>query len=47
MPQFKIAAASYEGYVQVLLAPLFGYYIVLGVAEFFYWGTRANYDHSV
>lgn len=47
LPQFKIPAASYEGYVQILLALLFGYYIVSGVAEFFYWSMRARYDHSV
>ncbi|AEA13001.1 Small-conductance mechanosensitive channel-like protein [Thermoproteus uzoniensis 768-20] len=47
LPQYNIQVQSYEGYVQILLALLFGYYIVSGVAEFFYWSMRAKYDHSV
>ncbi|MCX8176495.1 MAG: mechanosensitive ion channel family protein, partial [Candidatus Bathyarchaeota archaeon] len=32
-------------YAQILLALAFGYLIVSGVANIFYWSTRARYDH--
>ncbi len=47
LPQHNIAAQGYESYVQILLALAFGYLIVSGIAEFFYWTLRARYDHSV
>ncbi|MEM0048086.1 MAG: mechanosensitive ion channel [Ignisphaera sp.] len=45
LPRYGIAVADYEVYVQILLALAFGYMIVNGVATFFYWSTRAKYDH--
>ena len=46
LPSYGIAAEGYESYAQILLALLFGYLIVSAVATFFYWSTRARYDHS-
>jgi small-conductance mechanosensitive channel len=46
LPGYGIAVADYEVYAQLLLALLFGYLIVSGIATFFYWTTRARYDHS-
>jgi small-conductance mechanosensitive channel len=45
LPGYGIAVADYEVYAQLLLALLFGYLIVSGIATFFYWTTRARYDH--
>jgi len=45
LPGYGIAVAGYEVYAQLLLALLFGYLIVSGIATFFYWTTRARYDH--
>ncbi|MDK6028304.1 mechanosensitive ion channel [Ignisphaera sp. 4213-co] len=45
LPQHNIVVTDYEIYVQILLALLFGYLIVSGIATFFYWATRAKYDH--
>jgi small-conductance mechanosensitive channel len=45
LPDYGIAVAGYEVYAQLLLALLFGYLIVSGIATFFYWTTRARYDH--
>jgi small-conductance mechanosensitive channel len=45
LPSMRIDVAAYESYVQILLAVLFGYLIVSGIAEFFYWSTRAKYGH--
>jgi len=45
LPSYRIAVADYEVYAQLLLALLFGYLIVSGIATFFYWTTRARYDH--
>jgi small-conductance mechanosensitive channel len=45
LPSMRIDVAAYESYVQILLAVLFGYFIVSGIAEFFYWSTRAKYGH--
>jgi len=45
LPSYKIIVTDYEVYIQVLLALLFGYIIVSGVATFFYWSMRAKYDH--
>lgn len=45
LPSFGIQVADYEVYTQILLALVFGYLIVNGVAMFFYWSTRAKYDH--
>jgi len=46
IPRYGFDIAAYESYVQILLAVLFGYFIVSGIAEFFYWSTRAKYGHS-
>jgi small-conductance mechanosensitive channel len=45
LPGYGITVADYEVYAQILLALLFGYLIVNGVATFFYWTMRARYDH--
>jgi len=44
--RYGFDVVAYESYVQVLLAVVFGYFIVSGIAEFFYWSTRAKYGHS-
>lgn len=46
LPTHNIPAQGYESYVQVLLALAFGYLIVSGVAEFFYWTLSAKYGHT-
>lgn len=45
LPQYNIHAQGYESYAQILLALAFGFLIVSGIAEFFYWTLRAKYDH--
>lgn len=46
IPKYYAEIQKYLGYVQILLAVLFGYLIVSGIAGFFYWTLRAKYDHA-
>jgi small-conductance mechanosensitive channel len=45
LPEYGIVVVEYVVYAQLLLALLFGYLIVNGIAVFFYWTARAKYDH--
>ena len=45
-PKYNLNLQDYLTYVHPLLAAVFGYLIVNGVATFFYWTTRAKYDHA-
>jgi len=45
LPTLKIDVTEYEVYVQILLAVAFGYLIVSGIAQVFYWTLRPKYGH--
>ncbi|MEM4577041.1 MAG: mechanosensitive ion channel [Candidatus Nezhaarchaeales archaeon] len=45
LPMFNISILDYAVYIHILLALAFGYLIISGVANFFYWTLRAKHDH--
>jgi len=45
LPTLKIDVTEYEVYVQILLAIAFGYLIVSGISQVFYWTLRPKYGH--
>ncbi|MEZ0393475.1 MAG: mechanosensitive ion channel domain-containing protein [Desulfurococcaceae archaeon] len=45
LPSLGISVADYAPYAQILLALAFGYLIVTGISQFFYWTMMSKYDH--